>query len=185
MADFNAARSRAKRPCPLWVDAFQHDTQHLAADELGAYMLILMSMWTRESCDFPDDDRRLAAVCRVSTRLWKSRIGPVIREFLRAENGVLISERLRKEATYVERQCNLQSERKSADKKAEKSRKSLKNNNQGQTTDASTDTSMEEPRDEPRTHPSQQPNIYWWWWLCARTHARGRRSGKIEPRPAN
>ena len=65
MSNFNAKRARTKRPFPLWVDAFQRDTQHLTADEVGAYMLILMAMWVRETCDFPDDDRRLAAVFAV------------------------------------------------------------------------------------------------------------------------
>jgi uncharacterized protein YdaU (DUF1376 family) len=147
---FNAARARAKRPCPLWVDAFQRDTQHLAADEVGAYMLLLMAMWTRESCDFPDDDRRLAAVCRVSPRLWKARIGPVIREFLTAENGALIQKRLREEATYVERQCKAQSDRKSG----EKSDNPLNDNDPPTSTDKSTDATA----DKSPEHPSQQPN---------------------------
>lgn len=150
MTGFNAQRARAKRPCPLWVDAFQRDTQHLAADEVGSYMLILMAMWTRETCDFPDDDRRLTAVSRVSSRLWKSRIGPVIREFFRAENGVLISQRLRKEATYVERQVRAQSDR----KRGEKSDNPLENNKQGSSMDSSTDTTM----DVSPEHPSQLPN---------------------------
>jgi len=137
MSGFNAARSRAKRPCPLWVDAFQRDTQHLEADEVGAYFLILMAMWTRESCDFPDDDARLARVSRVSTRIWKSRIGQVLRPFFRSENGALISERLRREATYVERQVKQQSDRKAS----EKSDKSLENNDMDETVDYSTDVS--------------------------------------------
>lgn len=143
---FNAQAARAKRPCPIWVDAFQRDTQHLEADEIGAYFLILMAMWTRETCDFPDDDSRLARVSRVSTRLWKSRIGPVIREFLTAANGVVTSKRLREEATYVERQVKQQSDR----KVGEISSKSLKERNP----DPSADHSV----DEPRNHPSQQPN---------------------------
>lgn len=147
---FNAARARAKRPCPLWVDAFQRDTQHLAADEVGAYMLLLMAMWTREGCDFPDDDRRLAAVCRVSPRLWKARIGPVIREFLTAENGALTQKRLREEATYVERQCKAQSDRKSG----EKSDNLLNDNDPPTSTDKSTDATS----DQSPEHPSQQPN---------------------------
>lgn len=150
MSKFNSKRARAKRPCPLWVDAFQRDTQHLAADEVGAYMLILMAMWTRETCDFPDDDRRLAAVSRVSARLWKSRIGPVIREFLAVENGALFSVRLRKEATYVERQCKAQSDRKTG----EKSTKALKNNKAASTVDNTTGASADTPPD----YPSQQPN---------------------------
>lgn len=135
MSDFNAARSRAKRPCPLWVDAFQRDTQHLEADEVGAYFLILMAMWTRESCDFPDDDTRLARVSRVSVRLWKSRIGPVLREFFGTENGSLISKRLREEAAYTERQVKHQSDR----KRGENSDKSLENNERHETTDISVD----------------------------------------------
>lgn len=139
MSDFNAAQARAKRPCPLWVDAFQRDTQHLEADEVGAYFLILMAMWTRESCDFPDDDTRLARVSRVSVRLWKSRIGPILREFLKSENGALFSKRLREEATYVERQVKQQSDRKSG----EKSDKPLKNNEPDATADDTAEVSAE------------------------------------------
>lgn len=101
---FNAKTARAKRPCPIWVDAFQRDTQHLQADEVGAYFLILMAMWTRESCDFPDDDARLARVSRVSTRLWKSRISPVIRDFFDVHGGMVFSKRLMREAAHVERE---------------------------------------------------------------------------------
>lgn len=143
---FNAAAARAKRPCPLWVDAFQRDTQHLEADEIGAYLLILMAMWTREACDFPDDDTRLARVSRVSPRLWKSRIGPVLRQFFKVENGALISKRLREEAAYTERQVTQQSVRKSG----EKSRKPLTDNDPPQSADVSAD--------QPRHHPTQLPN---------------------------
>lgn len=146
MSRFNAQAARAKRPCPIWVDAFQRDTQHLEADEIGAYFLILMAMWTRESCDFPDDDSRLARVSRVSTRLWKSRIGPVIRAFLTAKDGVVTSKRLREEAAYAERQVKQQSDR----KVAEKSDKSLEGNEPHLSADATAD--------EPRNHPTQLPN---------------------------
>ena len=151
MSSFNAKASRSKRPLPIWIDAFQRDTQHLEADEIGSYFLILMAMWSHESCDFPDDDRRLARVCRVSTRLWKSRIGPIMRRFFVSKGGVLISNRLREEATYVERQVQLQSNRKNG----EKYDKSMKDNNQGSTVD----TSVDEPPIDPRYYPSQQPNI--------------------------
>ncbi|MCA0204315.1 MAG: DUF1376 domain-containing protein [Proteobacteria bacterium] len=159
---FNAKASRAKRPCPLWVDAFQRDTQHLEADEIGAYMLLLMAMWTRESCDFPNDDTRLARVCRVSLRLWKSRVGPVLRDFLKAEGDVLVSKRLRQEAEYVETEVQKQSDRKRgayakpqgsnerSDENGEKSDKQLKNNKPHQSAD--------NPTDDPRYYPSQQPN---------------------------
>lgn len=148
MSGFNAARSRAKRPCPLWVDAFQRDTQHLEADEVGAYFLILMAMWTRESCDFPDEDTRLARVSRVSVRLWKSRIGPALRAFFGTENGALISKRLREEAAYTERQVKHQSDR----KRGENSDKSLESNELDETTDTSVDIST-----APSYPTTQQP----------------------------
>lgn len=156
-------RARGKRPCPLWVDAFQRDTQHLAADEVVAYFLILMAMWVRETCDFPDDDRRLAAVSRVSLRLWKSRIGPAVKEFLEAENGVLISRRLRKEADYVERHCKAQSDRKSGNK----SNNPLKNNNPSSTTDVATVATADVSTDRPTQHPNnpttqQEPFLTEW-----------------------
>lgn len=103
-ADFDWRTKRAKRPLPLWIDAFLRDTQHLAADEVGAYLMILMAMWSRANCDFPDDDRRLARLCRVSPRLWKSRIGPALRPFFETAGGLLISKRLRVEAEQIERQ---------------------------------------------------------------------------------
>lgn len=103
-ADIDWRAKRAKRPLPLWIDAFLRDTQHLSADEVGAYLLILMAMWSRAGCDFPNDDRRLARLCRVSPRLWNSRIGPALRPFLSTNGDVLISKRLRAEAEQIERQ---------------------------------------------------------------------------------
>lgn len=146
MKSFNAAAARAKRPCPLWVDAFYRDTQHLQTDEIGAYLLILMAMWSREACDIQDDDARLAKVCRVSLRLWKARIGPVLRPYFQAANGVLLSKRLREEAAYVERQVTHQSDR----KVGKKHDNHLKNNAMGKSADYTADQSAE--------NPSQQPN---------------------------
>lgn len=144
---FNAQRARAKRPCPLWVDAFQRDTQHLEADEIGAYFLILMAMWTRETCDFPNEPSRLARVSRVSVRLWKSRIGPALMPFFDEVGGALVQKRLREEAAYTERQVQHQSDR----KRGEKSDNSLKNNKPNTSADISTG--------KPWNHPTQLPNI--------------------------
>ena len=150
------------------MDAFLRDTQHLAADEIGGYFLVLGAMWTRESCDLPNDPGRLARIARVSVRLWNVRIGPALMPFFTAIDGAIISKRLRIEAAFVEKHCQDQSDRRSGDNKesgayaksqgdnnvndlkAEKSRKSLKNNNVASTVDAT--------GDEPRRHPTQQPN---------------------------
>lgn len=113
---------------------------------MGAYFLILMAMWTRESCDLPDDDARLARVARVSPTLWKRRIGPVIRSFLTVDNGTVFQKRLRKEATFVEHGVGLQSNR----KKGKSDDKPLKSNEPYETTDITTEL--------PVDNPTQQPN---------------------------
>lgn len=144
--EFNARAARSKRPCPIWIDAFQRDTQHLEADEIGGYFLILMAMWSSEDCSFPNDERRLARVCRVSTRLWRSRIGPVLMPFFKVSDGKLISNRLREEATYTERQVTQQSSR----KKGQKHAKPLNNIEPSKSVDRSAD--------DPRDYPTQLPN---------------------------
>lgn len=163
---FNAKAARAKRPCPIWVDAFQRDTQHLEADEVGAYFLIIMAMWTRESCDLPDDDNRLSRIARVSVRLWKSRVGVVIRALLLTDSSMLVSKRLKEEAAYVEGEVQKQSDRKrgsyakpqespdASDENAEKSCNPLENIDVASSVDTSVDVTM----DNPQIHPSQQPN---------------------------
>ncbi len=153
VAIFNAKRARCKRPCPIWVDAFLRDTQHLDADEIGAYFLILIAMWIREGCNFPAEPARLARISRVSLRLWRARIGPAILPLLAVLDGMVFSKRLREEASFVEAYCKAQSARKiSPDNKrgtyafpdvtsdpsgvdAEKSHKLLINNNEPSTTD--------------------------------------------------
>lgn len=130
-AGFNAKSARAKRPLPLWADAFHRDTQDLSAEEVGAYFLILMAMWAREDCDLPDDDKRLARICRVSPTLWKRRMGPLMRGFFEVSGGAIFSERLQKEAKFVELSVAQQSER----KKGKTSDKPLITNDQGKSTD--------------------------------------------------
>lgn len=102
-AAFDPRERRARRPLPLGVAGFLRDTQHLSADEVGAYLLILIAMWSRPDCDAPDDDRRLARLCRVSLRLWKSRVGPALRPLFAAAGGMLVSAWLRAEAEQIER----------------------------------------------------------------------------------
>jgi uncharacterized protein YdaU (DUF1376 family) len=170
VSGFNARAARAKRPCPIWFDAFLRDTQHLDAQGIGAYVLILGAMWARESCDLPDNDRQLATIARVSHRQWKAETGPMMRSFLTASDGALYSKRLRQEAEYVERQLQAQSDRRASDAPKMSpspsptsppkngpiiSDKPLKSH-EG---DQSADTTAEYPRTPPRHPPSQLPNL--------------------------
>lgn len=133
--DFNPCSARSKRPCPIWVDAFHRETQLLSADEIGAYFLIIMAMWSRKSCDFPNNERQLAQVSRVSTRLWKSRISVNIMGYFDVVDGWVISSKLRKEATYAERHVTRQRCRKTGENMANL----LKDIPWHQTTDSTTD----------------------------------------------
>lgn len=142
MSEFNARAARAKRPMPIWADAFHRETQHLAADELGALLMLLLAMWSRESCDLPDDDARMARIARVSLTRWKRRIGPAVKALLLTENGTIYSKRLRAEADYVERSVQLQSDK----KKGKTGSNPLKSLGSRQSADPSPD------------HPTQRPN---------------------------
>lgn len=176
MADeFDARRSRGKRPLPLWVDAFLRDTPDLSGDEIGAYLLILMAMWSRPSCDFPNDERRLARVARVSLRLWRSRVGPAVMGFFEATDDAVASKRLQAEAEFVERSLSAQSARSAGrEKETHKSEsaaaierpktraktrpKPMTNNIGGPSADETTGASDAETADPSGDYPTQLPN---------------------------
>lgn len=138
MSKFDPQRARTKRPIPLWTDAFLRDTMSLPAEAIGSYVLILMAMWSRPTCDLPDNDRQLATIARVSTRHWNNTLGPMIRPFLTATNDTVTQERLKKEADYTEVSITRQS-----DKKTGKTLVSL---------------NVVESVDYPQTNPTQLPN---------------------------
>jgi uncharacterized protein YdaU (DUF1376 family) len=146
MSEFNPQRARAKRPLPIWMDAFVRDTLHLEGDEVGAYFLILGAMWTSRDCSLPNDPRKLSRVCRCSMAKFKSRIGPAILQLLDVSNDIVFSQRLRKEAVFVQMSVTKQFCRRTGQKPA----KLLKGLNWGLSTDKSAD--------EPREPPTQQPN---------------------------
>ena len=57
---------------PLWVADFVGDTLDLDAKEIGAYMLILMTMWGRDGY-LPNDEKKLQRVARCGRdwpRVW-------------------------------------------------------------------------------------------------------------------
>ncbi|WP_190305713.1 YdaU family protein [Roseicitreum antarcticum] len=110
--DYNPKKARTKYACPIWVDAFVRDTMDLAADEFGAYHLILYAMWSREELNMPDDDRKLARLARCSQKMWRARIRPALEPFFDVENGYWTNVRLTKEATKTEKFLRDQSDRK-------------------------------------------------------------------------
>lgn len=167
MAEFNAKKARAKYALPMWVDAFVRKTLELSADEIGAYNLLLWAMWGRETCDLPDEDKKLARIVRSSTTTWRRRIRPTLEPFFEVERGVWSSKRLLEEAEKTERFLLAQHRRRAGGDKENDvlpsnleteneckntqniSDKSLKSNEPIETGDTTADITGEQPRERP------------------------------------
>jgi uncharacterized protein YdaU (DUF1376 family) len=54
---------------PLFVADYLADTVHLTAAENGGYLLLIMNYWQRQK-PLPDDDRKLAAIARMTPAEW-------------------------------------------------------------------------------------------------------------------
>lgn len=83
---------------PLWVADFVADTLDLDAKELGAYMLMLMSMWGRDGY-LPSDEKKLQRVARCGRdwpRVWAS-----IRHYFEVDGDRITQGRLLKEMQKV------------------------------------------------------------------------------------
>lgn len=64
---------------PLYVADYMSDAAHLSTIEHGAYLLLIMTYWQKGG-PLPNDDKKLARICRLGPAQWK-RIKPQILEF--------------------------------------------------------------------------------------------------------
>ncbi len=80
---------------PLYIGDYLADTSHLTIEQSGCYLHLLMSQW--KVGYVPDDDAKLAAMCRVTRTYFVRHIGPAIRPFFASDGGRLIQARLEKE----------------------------------------------------------------------------------------
>jgi uncharacterized protein YdaU (DUF1376 family) len=77
---------------PLYIADYLADTQHLSAEQHGAYLLLLMAAWKRGGA-LPDDDDQLAAIARLDAPRWRKSSG-ILRGFFKAQDGQLVQGRL-------------------------------------------------------------------------------------------
>jgi len=80
---------------PLWIGAYLADTQHLARDEHGAYLLLLMAYW-RTGGPLPDDDKRLSAIAKATAKEWKT-LRPTMAEFFIVAEALWTHKRVEQE----------------------------------------------------------------------------------------
>lgn len=81
---------------PVFPDALIADTTHLSAEEFGAYFLILLATWRNNGEPFRDDDKRLARICRVGPKKWRT-LRPVLVPFFDLSGAFWAQKRLKKE----------------------------------------------------------------------------------------
>lgn len=79
----------------LWVADFLADTMELDAREIGAYMLILMTMWSRDGY-LPSDTKKLQRVARVG-REWP-KVWAALEGYFQTDGDRIWNRRLLEEA---------------------------------------------------------------------------------------
>src|SRR6056297_2397102 len=79
----------------LYVGDYTRDTMDLSTEEHGAYLLILMTMWSH-GAQLPNDHKKLARIARLSPakfgRAWET-----IGRFFTVEGNHITQKRLKKE----------------------------------------------------------------------------------------
>lgn len=103
---------------PMYWGDYLGDTQHLTAIEHGGYLLLIAHYW--RTGGIPDDQTKLARICRMTTKEW-NRHGEVILEFFSDGRHGRIDRELAKVSAKTEKM------RRSAQKRwsAEREHKSL------------------------------------------------------------
>lgn len=73
----------SKRPfMPLYIADYRVDTTHLSTEQHGAYLLLIMAMWTAGG-KLPADDNTLARIAGLSIKRWHHVGGPIMALFQR------------------------------------------------------------------------------------------------------
>lgn len=109
----------------LYINDYLGDTQHLTAEQHGAYLLLLMAMWRAGGC-LPNNPSKLCRIARISPKRWKSVSGDVM-EFFVVHGDEITQERLYQE---YQNATSISEKRRSSGREGGIS-KSLKNNKLG------------------------------------------------------
>lgn len=92
----------------LYVGDYLGDTRHLTTEQHGAYLLLLMAMWTSDGI-LPNDEAKLARMAGLSVAKWR-KIGPDVLEFFTVEGATVTQKRLKKEREKWEKKSEARRE---------------------------------------------------------------------------
>lgn len=120
---------------PLYVADYLSDAAHLSTIEHGAYLLLIMTYWQRGEA-LPDDDKKLARICRLEARAW-NRLKPTLADFFEVVGGKWFHSRVEHELHKV--RCKSLKNRKGGLARAEQLLSERSANAQPYITDTDTD----------------------------------------------
>lgn len=84
---------------PLYVADYMSDAAHLSTLEHGAYLLLIMTYWQRGE-PLPNDDKKLARICRLGPREWQ-RVRDILSEFFQVDCSTWSHKRVEQELANV------------------------------------------------------------------------------------
>lgn len=82
---------------PVLTDLLLMDTQHLSAEEFGAYCLIMFATWRNHGRALKDDDVAMARIARVRCNRWSTKLKRTLTQFFDISDGYWHQRRLETE----------------------------------------------------------------------------------------
>lgn len=105
----------------LYIADYLIDTQHLTTEEHGAYLLLIMNYFNTGK-SLPDDDKKLAQICKLGPKRFK-KVRANISQFFSRREGQLFHKRIEKEIAEI---CQTSDSRRySAKKRWEKEKEKM------------------------------------------------------------
>lgn len=153
---------------PLYVADYMSDAAHLSTLEHGAYLLLIMTYWQRGE-PLPNDDKKLARICRLTPLQWK-RIKPQILEFFDVAVLQLSHSRIERELSNV--RAKSLNKRKGGLARAEQ----MHSNRLAPAKQSDTDADTEEPLAKAKGAAPASEKVF---WDKAKAHIGGSNPGAI------
>jgi uncharacterized protein YdaU (DUF1376 family) len=153
---------------PLYVADYMSDAAHLSTLEHGAYLLLIMTYWQRGE-PLPNDDKKLARICRLTPLQWK-RIKPQILEFFDVAVLQLSHSRIERELSNV--RAKSLNKRKGGLARAEQ----MHSNRLAPAKQSDTDADTEEPLAKAKGAAPASEKVF---WDKAKSHIGGSNPGAI------